>query len=87
MQTNHLSHFLLTKELFPLLNKKAEATGDARVVNHSSIAAWTDKAALEEQFFGKNGGSLGGDPPDDGPNEPLTNKNPSWKRYSQTKVS
>merc|ERR1712224_846446 len=63
---------MLTKELFPLLNKKAEATGDARVVNHSSIAAWTDKAALEEQFLGTNGGSLGGAPPDDGPNEPLT---------------
>jgi len=34
MQTNSLSHFLLTKELFPLLKKSKEA----RVVNHSSNA-------------------------------------------------
>tara|TARA_R110002050_G_scaffold163050_1_gene292987 strand:- start:1187 stop:1312 length:126 start_codon:yes stop_codon:yes gene_type:complete len=25
MQTNHLSHFLLTKELYPLLEKAAKA--------------------------------------------------------------
>ena len=35
MQTNHLSHFLLTKELWPLLEKKG---ADARVVNHSRFA-------------------------------------------------
>ncbi|CAJ1333076.1 unnamed protein product, partial [Effrenium voratum] len=38
MQTNHLSHFLLTKEIFPLLEKGAEQRGEARVVNHSSLA-------------------------------------------------
>lgn len=36
MQTNHLSHFLLSKELYPLLEKAAEARGEARIVNHSS---------------------------------------------------
>ena len=38
MQTNHLSHFLLTRELFPLLEKGADKHGEARVVNHSSMA-------------------------------------------------
>ena len=58
MQTNHLSHFLLTKELFPLLNLKAEAVGEARIVNHSSIAAWMDDEPLDGKYYGKNGGSL-----------------------------
>ena len=43
MQTNHLSHFLLTKELLPLLKIAAELREDARVVNHSSIARYGDK--------------------------------------------
>merc|ERR1719512_232105 len=38
MQTNHLSHFLLTAELWPLLEKAAELRSEARVVNHSSAA-------------------------------------------------
>ena len=38
MTTNHLSHFLLTKELFPLLKMKSLSVGEARVVNHSSEA-------------------------------------------------
>ena len=38
MQVNHLSHFLLTKELFPLITLAAESKGEARIVNHSSIA-------------------------------------------------
>ena len=33
MQTNHLSHFLLTKELLPLIQKST----DGRIVNHSSM--------------------------------------------------
>ncbi|MFT7030990.1 MAG: NAD(P)-dependent dehydrogenase (short-subunit alcohol dehydrogenase family), partial [Marinoscillum sp.] len=55
IQTNVLSHFLLTKELFPLLkNSKA-----ARIVNHSSMARLG--GPLKPDFFGKNGGNLGGD--------------------------
>jgi len=38
MQTNHLSHFLLTAEVWPLLERAAEKNGEARVVNHSSDA-------------------------------------------------
>jgi len=38
MQTNHLSHFILTKELMPLLEAEAAESGDARIVHHSSMA-------------------------------------------------
>ncbi|CAE6909257.1 unnamed protein product [Symbiodinium natans] len=61
MQTNHLSHFLLTAELFPLLEAQAKETGDARIVNHSSMGRLhTEHKGLEEKYFGKNGGNLGG---------------------------
>ena len=61
MQTNHLSHFLLTKELFPLLEAEAEQNGDARIVNHSSMGRLqTEHKCLEEKYFLKNGGNLGG---------------------------
>ncbi len=61
MQTNHLSHFLLTAELLPLLEKEAEQHGDARIVNHSSLGRLhTPNNKLEEQYFGQNGGNLGG---------------------------
>lgn len=36
MQTNHLSHFLLTSLLMPSLETAAAKTGEARIVNHSS---------------------------------------------------
>jgi NAD(P)-dependent dehydrogenase (short-subunit alcohol dehydrogenase family) len=62
MQTNHLSHFLLTKELFPLLEAQAKEGGDARIVNHSSGARdMTVNGGLEQKYFEKNGGNLGGD--------------------------
>ena len=62
MQTNHLSHFLLTAELFPLIKAAAEELGDARIVNHSSLGrSYTPNKGLEEKYFGKNGGNLGGD--------------------------
>jgi NAD(P)-dependent dehydrogenase (short-subunit alcohol dehydrogenase family) len=43
MQTNHLSHFLLLKEVFPLLEKAAAARGEARVVHHSSLARFGEE--------------------------------------------
>jgi len=39
IQSNHLSHFLLTAEVWPLLEAAADARGEARVVNHSSGAS------------------------------------------------
>ncbi|MFK7904215.1 MAG: SDR family NAD(P)-dependent oxidoreductase, partial [Chitinophagales bacterium] len=51
MQTNVLSHFLITKELFPLL-KKGE---DGRGVNHSSMARLGPPLASE--YFEKKGGN------------------------------
>ena len=62
MQTNHLSHFLLTAELFPLIQKYATSNGDARIVSHSSGGRhMTPDNRLERKYFGKNGGNLGGD--------------------------
>ena len=75
MQTNVLSHFLLTKGLFPLLKKSAQG----RVVNHTSMARMG--GPLEPRYFGPNGGDLGGD--DTG--APMTG--PRWERYHQTKLA
>ena len=61
MQTNHLSHFLLTAELYPLLEAEAAESGDARIVNHSSDGRYmTNNGTLEEKYLGRNGGNLGG---------------------------
>ena len=77
MQTNHLSHFLLTSLIWDLLNKKAE-TGDARVVNHTSGARNKPWKPLNEEFLKKNGGNLGGD------SFPGFRK---WQRYQQSKLA
>lgn len=83
MQTNHLSHFLLTSELFPLLTAGAKAHGESRVVQHSSkIRADTPNSALEEKYLKANGGNLGGD----GDNL-LDFTGPSANRYAQTKLA
>jgi NAD(P)-dependent dehydrogenase (short-subunit alcohol dehydrogenase family) len=79
MQTNHLSHFLLTKELFPLLQKAKELRGEARIANHSSMARKGKPANAE--FYGKNGGNLGG-------NEgSMFSGGGKWVRYQQTKLA
>lgn len=75
MQTNHLSHFLLTKELFPLLQKAQELRGDARIVNHSSMAR-TGGPLEAAKNFGKVGGSLGGN-----------GTGAKWERYHQSKLA
>mmetsp|Transcript_12023 Transcript_12023/g.15599 ORF Transcript_12023/g.15599 Transcript_12023/m.15599 type:complete len:348 (+) Transcript_12023:167-1210(+) len=81
IQTNHLSHFLLTKELFPLLQKKANSDGEARIVNHSSISAWTPKTRLTSKYFEKKGGQLG----DATKCTPFSG--PRWEIYHQTKLA
>ena len=44
MMTNHFSHFLLTQQLYPLLENAANTSGEARIINHSS----------EVRNYGKN---------------------------------
>ena len=80
MQTNHLSHFLLTRELYPLLEKAAEKHGDARIVNHSSMARKAVKT-LEAKYLEKNGGNLGGD------GASMFFGGGRWIRYGQTKLA
>lgn len=82
MQSNHLSHFLLTKELFPLLAQAAKKNGEARIVHHSSGAAFLINK-LEAKYFQKNGGNLG----DDAANGPVTMSGPAWERYAQSKAA
>ncbi|OUX18411.1 MAG: hypothetical protein CBE09_04000 [Rhizobiales bacterium TMED249] len=80
MQTNHLSHFLLTKLTFNLLEKASEAKGEARIVNHSSIARKQVKK-LESAYLMKNGGNLGGN------GSSIFLGGARWERYGQTKLA
>jgi len=82
MQTNHLSHFLLCAEVWPLLEKAAELRGEARVVNHSSGARGMPRHKLEEKYLQKNGGNLGGD---EAGWMPMSGGR--WKRYQQSKLA
>ncbi len=78
MQTNVISHFLITKELFSLLKKSEQA----RIVNHSSMARLG--GPLKMDFFEKKGGNLGGDGTEE---ENLAFQGPRWERYHQTKLA
>ena len=80
MQTNHLSHFLLTREVFPLLEKAAEHHGESRIVNHSSMAR-KGVRRLEAKYLEKNGGNLGGN------SSSMLFGGARWTRYSQTKLA
>ena len=86
MQTNHLSHFLLTKELYPVLVKAVELRGEARIVNHSSFARNGPpgtKLTTENtyEYLGKNGGNLGGD------GASMICGGARWVRYAYTKLA
>ena len=78
MQTNSISPFLLTSELFELLKKSEEA----RIVNHSSGARLGNNH--DPVFFGKNGGDLGGNGTEE---ENSSFTGPRWERYHQTKLA
>ena len=80
MQTNHLSHFLLTCELFPTLEEGAEHYGESRLINHSSIARFVVKR-LEAKYLERRGGTLGGD------GASMLFSGPRWVRYGQTKLA
>ena len=84
MQTNHLSHFLLTRELMPLLERAADTHGEARIVNHSSIARMAPSKELHAEHLGKNGGNLGGD---GSTIQNMMFTGPRWLRYNQTKLA
>ncbi|MGI9606925.1 MAG: SDR family NAD(P)-dependent oxidoreductase [Acidimicrobiales bacterium] len=84
MQTNHLSHFLLTRELMPLLELAADAAGEARIVNHSSAARMSPGKTLKAEYLEQKGGQLGGD------GSRLSNtlfSGPRWVRYNQSKLA
>lgn len=79
MQTNHLSHFLLTKELFAA-GAMAE---EARIVQHSSLLRKKPFLKFTRKYFEKHqDGELGGDKmgwsDTDGP---------TFQRYQQTKAA
>ena len=80
MQTNHLSHFLLCRELFPLLEKAAELRGEARIVHHSS-GARAMGFSLDAKYLGKNGGNLGGN------SSSMLFGGARWLRYGQSKLA
>ena len=86
MQTNHLSHFLLSRELYPALVKATELRGEARIVNHSSFARNGPpgtKLTTENtyEYLGKNGGNLGGD------GASMICGGARWVRYAYTKLA
>ncbi|WP_109465419.1 SDR family NAD(P)-dependent oxidoreductase [Albibacillus kandeliae] len=78
MQANHLSHFLLVHEVWPLLEEAAQQRGEARVVNHSSGARNRPDAEMRQPYLERNGGHLGGD------RWPGFQK---WRRYQQSKLA
>ena len=60
MQTNHLSHFLLTSLLMPSMERAAAQRGTARVVNHSSVARKNPHRPLDAANL-RSGSAWGGD--------------------------
>ncbi|CAK0815422.1 unnamed protein product [Prorocentrum cordatum] len=61
ISTNVLSHFLLARELMPLLERAASLRGEARLVSMSSASA-AGPPSFDARFFAQSGGRLGGPP-------------------------
>ena len=81
MQTNHLSQFLLTKELYPLLQRAKELRGEAGVVNHTSAARRVPAVHLRPEYCERKGGKLGGD------RNGIFVGGPRFERYHQSKLA
>lgn len=83
MQTNHLSHFLISSKLYPLVEAAAREDGEGRIVTHSSQGRHYAKGnRLRAEYFQKKGGNLGGDQmPVWGPG------GARFERYFQTKLA
>ena len=84
IQTNYLSHFLLTRELFPLIVSASKEYGDARIVQHSSTARhMTHEKGLKEKYFLKHDSdcALGGN------HVGWFLQGGPWYRYHQTKLA
>jgi NAD(P)-dependent dehydrogenase (short-subunit alcohol dehydrogenase family) len=80
IQTNNLSHFMLIKDLMPLLKKAVELRGSARIAHHSSGARNHPGTELQAKYFEKNGGDLGGN------GSSMLFGGARWQRYHQTKL-
>ena len=84
MQTNQISHFLLTSIVYPSLVKAGKTRGDARIVMHSSGARFFPNKDLEQKYFQKSeAGKLGG-------NRifwDFFGRGGPWTRYHMTKLS
>lgn len=77
MQTNHLSHFLLTKLLLPSFKMALDAGKEVRICQHSSKARDRSGKSLDAKYFRVcDEGTLGGDS--------LTE---NMQRYHQSKLS
>lgn len=86
MQTNQLSHFLLTQGVWKSIVQAAKSRGDARVVTHSSSARYGPGGNLYQDFFKKSqAGTLGGD------SYPIAfqylGKRGNWTRYHESKLA
>jgi len=81
MQTNHLSHFLLTKLLMPSLDAAAEKRGEARIAAQTSLARGHNVISEgggdvdTKYYFQSAPGTLGG------------NTSGSRERYHQSKMA
>ncbi|KAK3252782.1 hypothetical protein CYMTET_37940 [Cymbomonas tetramitiformis] len=73
ISANVLSHFLLTRELMPQLEKAATSRKEARIVNMSSGSGF-GPPAFNPRFYTKDGGNLGG-------------QKASYERYHQSKLA
>jgi len=60
ISTNVLAHFLVTKELMPVLEKAEQLRGEARIVSMSSGSGF-GPPAFDAVYFTPRGGDLGGE--------------------------